>query len=225
MPRTLSSCKPTFTESTASGGGFEWRVAESRSGFIEAHVAADGAAQAFAAESGGHRFQRIPPTEKRGRVHTSTITVSVIGLCRDRAPSSGGDASRAAEAHRTTPRLDPAYLTLERFSAGKGGQNQNKHPKNVRAVYNAPGVPKMTVQVLGRHYHKNKDQAMSQMHAKFNAWVAAERSEATAAEVKSQVGTGMRGDKRRTIALQRDQVTDHVDGWTTTAVKYLRGDF
>lgn len=181
-------------------------VASEREGYLEAEVRGKGAAKAFANEAGGHRFQRVPPSEKRGRVHTSTITVAV--LASDHATT-------------TTTALDPKDVTEERYKGGSGGQHQNKHANNVRVTHHPTGV---TAQVEGRYYHKNRAQAWTQLQAKVATHRAAQHAAATSAHVAAQVGSGMRGDKRRTIALQRDEVTDHVDNWRMSCKRYLRGN-
>ena len=187
------------------GGVFDLDVVTQRSGFIEFSVRGRGAAAAFASESGGHRVQRVPPTEKRGRVHTSTITVAVL------------DPSVRTPVQ---PTFDEADCTLERYKGGKGGQHQNKHANNVRLTHRPSGA---TVQVEGRHFHKNRDKAYKLLMAKLQAAAREAARAAQSAHVAAQVGTGMRGDKVMTAALQRDTVVHHVTGKTTTAKRYLRG--
>lgn len=113
-------------------------------------------------------------------------------------------------------------MRLERYKGGKGGQHQNKHANNVRLTHSPTGT---TVQVEGRHFHKNREKAYKLLNAKLQRAALAAAQAAQSADIARQVGSGMRGDKRRTIRLHADQVTDHVDGWSTTAKKYLRGDW
>lgn len=191
-----------------SGGGFDCRVVrEADDGrLVELDISGRGAKAAFENEAGGHRFQRVSPTEKRGRVHTSTVTVAVLD-CDSSAP---------------TVQLHETDLVEERYKGGKGGQHQNKHANNVRLTHTPTGL---RVQVEGRQYHKNRAAARKQLLVKLEARDAATSAAAVAASVAGQVGSGMRGDKRRTVAMQRDQVVDHVSGWSTTCKRYLRGIF
>jgi peptide chain release factor 1 len=222
----LSVSRRTSTGSTASGGGFEW-VEDPASSQRDTDrcreylVLGDPARaeSAFANEAGGHRFQRVPPSEKRGRVHTSTITIAVL--------AGGGHSRRgrpdAVPLQNKEPRNLAAtqeQLKLERYKGGKGGQHQNKHANNVRLTHTPTGT---TVQVEGRYFHKNRDKAYKLMEDKLAAAQAARAQAAEAAVVADQVGSGMRGDKVMTAALQRDTVVHHVTGKTTTAKRYLRG--
>lgn len=165
-----------------------------------------GAEKLFQNESGGHRFQRVPGTERKGRVHTSTVTVAIL----------------ADDVDQQLPALDPSDVSEERYKGGKGGQHQNKHANNVRLTHRPTGL---RVQVEGRHFHKNLDQAFRQLEEKFHHRLRVARQRETSRVVAAQVGSGMRGDKRRTVAIQRGQVTDHVDNWTLPVKRYLRGDW
>ena len=64
-------------------GDFSYELVEERSGFLSFVCEGKGAKELFAHESGGHRWQRVPPTEKRGRVQTSTITVVVLDMVNE----------------------------------------------------------------------------------------------------------------------------------------------
>ncbi len=164
-----------------------------------------GAERAFAHESGGHRWQRVPPNEKRGRVHTSTVTVVVM------AEPSAGELE-----------LDPRDLE-EKFTrgSGKGGQHRNKTDSAVQLRHKPSG---MAVRVEnGRSQATNRETALRLLRAR----LAAAKQQSEAAERhrlrREQAGSGQRGDKVRTIALQRDQVTDHRTGRSCSAREYLRG--
>lgn len=77
--RSLSSSSSTVsTRSSWRWSGFDHEVLEARSGFLLMRVTGDTASSSFAREAGGHRFQRVPKNENRGRVHTSTVTVAVL---------------------------------------------------------------------------------------------------------------------------------------------------
>lgn len=162
------------------------------------------AERAFSHEAGGHRWQRVPPTERRGRVHTSTVTVAVL-----REPSD-------AEVH-----LNPGDLEVRTTgSGGPGGQHANKTDSAVVVTHLPTGI---TVRVETKSQHRNRELALGILRARLLEREHLRLSANRNARRRDQVGSGMRGDKRRTIALQRGQVTDHVTGRRTSAKAYLRG--
>lgn len=161
----------------------------------------------FSNESGGHRWQRVPPNEKRGRVHTSTITIAVL-------------PEPTAVELKIDPR-DLEYTTTR--GSGPGGQNRNKRETCVILTHR----PTRTVVRCEneRSQEQNKQMALALLRAKL--WEAEQSRLAgqRVAERKAQVGTGMRGDKRRTIACQRGTVVDHLLGKRWELSRYLRGDW
>lgn len=170
-----------------------------------ASVSGPGATQLFARESGGHRWQRVPPTEKRGRVHTSTVTVVVL-----------------AEPSNTELVIDPRDLE-EKFTrgSGAGGQHRNKTDTAVQLRHKPSGLSVRAEK--GRSQTDNRETALRLLRAKLVA--AKQRSEADQRdrERRARAGSGQRGDKIRTIALQRDQVVDHQTGKSCSAREYRRG--
>jgi peptide chain release factor 1 len=178
---------------------------EIRPGLLIASVSGRGAEQLFAHESGGHRWQRVPRTEKRGRVHTSTVTVVVL-----------------AEPNSTELVIDPRDLE-EKFTrgSGKGGQHRNKTDTAVQLRHKPSGLSVRAEK--GRSQTDNRETALRLLRAKLIE--AQQRSEAEQLyrERRQQAGSGQRGDKVRTIALQRDQVVDHRTGKSCSAREYLRG--
>jgi peptide chain release factor 1 len=170
-------------------------------------VAGRGAKELFAGERGGHRWQRVPETEKKGRVHTSTVTVAVL------------------EAPRQTDvaiRIDDVDIETMRGS-GAGGQHRNKTDSAVRARHRPTGIEVRCESE--RSQHLNRDLAMRVLAARVVEQARAAADGARAADRRQQVGSGMRGDKRRTIRVQDDHVTDHVDGRTWRFKTYARGDW
>src|SRR5688572_28594658 len=77
-PSSWSRSNSPSTSSSEAGGRFDLAVTDRRPGRVIVRVTGKGARALFEGEVGGHRWQRIPPTEKRGRVHSSTITVAVL---------------------------------------------------------------------------------------------------------------------------------------------------
>ena len=195
------------TASWRHGGVFSFKiqVVTDRPGYLVFRATGKDAERAFKNEAGGHRWQRVPPTEKKGRVHTSTVTVAVL-----REPSE------------TEVRLDPRDLTIKTCrGSGAGGQHRNTTASAVQVNHRPSGIQ---VRVESeRSQHQNKASALTILRARLGALEAERAQGARSARRRSQLGSGMRGDKRRTVALQRGQVTDHVTGKKTSAKKYLRG--
>ena len=178
---------------------------EAREGFVLLRVTGKHARRCFQHEPGGHRWQRVPPTEKRGRVHTSTITVAVLD-----EPSGEG------------LHIDPGDLD-ESFTrgSGKGGQHRNKTDTCVILVHRPTGV---RVRVDGgRSRTDNRETARQLLRAKLERGERARTNASRNRERSDQLGSGMRGDKVRTVALQRGTGTDHRSGRSMSAKHYLRG--
>lgn len=165
-----------------------------------------GAWDAFKGEGGGHRFQRVPPNEKRGRTHTSTVTVAVLEEPKGHAV-----------------KLDERDLD-EQFTrgSGAGGQHRNKTDTCVILKHRPTGIRVRCDG--GRSQPANRQTARAALYARLQQQGSSKAVKGRNANRRSQVGKGARGDKRRTIALQRDMVTDHVTGKTVRAKAYLRGD-
>ena len=166
-----------------------------------------GALEAFRDEAGGHRWQRIPPTARRGRVHTSTITIAVLP---------------EPEALEVVLRPQDLVWRTSRGS-GAGGQHRNTTESAVDLVHLPTGV---SVHVESeRCQTQNKAIAMARLRARLFARERGAREAGRSAERRAQVGTGMRGDKRRTIRVQDGVVVDHPTGRTWRYRDYARGEF
>ncbi len=165
------------------------------------------AARVFADEGGGHRWQRVPPTERRGRVHTSTVTVAVLP-----EPPDNELTIHPRELEWSTCR-----------ASGNGGQNVNK-VESVAIVRHLPTGMVVRCQTE-RSQQRNKDSALKLLRARLweaqRSRLAGER----AADRRQQVGSGMRGDKRRTIRVQDGHVHDHVTGRRWQLERYLNGEW
>lgn len=189
------------------GGLFDVELVEDRPGIAVLCVSGRGAAALFADEAGGHRWQRTPPNEKRGRVHTSTITVAVLA-----APA------------RIDLVIRPDDVEIETMrGSGAGGQHRNKTDSAVRARHLPTGIEVRCESE--RSQHQNRELALQVLAARVSELVRSAAQGCRDADRRQQVGTGMRGDKRRTIRTQDDQVTDHVDGRTWRFKAYARGDW
>ncbi len=142
-------------------------------------------------ETGVHRIQRVPETEKMGRVHTSTASVAILPIRK-----------------KTAIEIKPADIEIETFrSGGAGGQNVNKVETAVRIIHKATGIEvKCTSE---RSQLKNREKAMSILAAKLEAKKEEEESAKYSADRKSQIGTGDRSEKIRTYNFPQNRVTDH----------------
>lgn len=142
-------------------------------------------------ETGVHRIQRIPETEKAGRIHTSTASVAILPIRK-----------------KTKFEINPADIEMETSRAGgKGGQNVNKVETAVRIIHKPTGlVVRSTVE---RSQNANREKAMAILVAKLEAMKEEEEAKKFASERKNQIGTGDRSEKIRTYNILQDRVTDH----------------
>jgi peptide chain release factor 1 len=154
---------------------------------IEGH----GAFELLKYESGVHRVQRVPTTEKRGRVHTSTATISVLPELEDIDLHISPDDIEF-EAHR---------------SGGHGGQNVNKVSTAVRLKHTPTGIV-VNCQTQ-RFQAQNRELAMEMLRAKLWEIEAEKQHDEIAGLKATQVGRGMRSEKIRTYNFPQDRLTDH----------------
>jgi peptide chain release factor 1 len=142
-------------------------------------------------EAGVHRVQRIPATEKRGRVHTSTATVSILPELED------------IDLH-----INPDDIEFEAFrSGGHGGQNVNKVSTAVRIKHIPSGIVVATQ--TERSQSQNREIAMKLLRAKLWELEIEKRQEQISSLKSTQVGRGMRAEKIKTYNFPQDRLTDH----------------
>jgi len=145
----------------------------------------------FRFETGVHRVQRVPVTEKAGRIHTSTCSVAVLPL-------------------RKKPKfeLNPNDIEMEYSrSGGAGGQNVNKVETAVRLIHKPTGIDVRSQQE--RSQLKNREKAMSLLVAKLEMLHEEEEAKKNAETRKNQIGTGDRSEKIRTYNFPQSRITDH----------------
>lgn len=142
-------------------------------------------------ETGVHRIQRVPATEKSGRIHTSTASIAVLPLRK-----------------KHTFVLNPADIDMEFSRAGgAGGQNVNKVETAVRIVHRPTGIEARSQ--AERSQKANRDQAMEVLMAKLDAYAEEKERAKYAAARAEQIGSGDRSEKIRTYNTLQDRVTDH----------------
>ena len=143
-------------------------------------------------ESGVHRVQRVPTTESGGRIHTSTITVSVL--------------PEAEEVDSIELRQEDLEISTFRAS-GAGGQHVNRTDSAVRIVHTPTGITVASQQE--RSQLRNREICMRILKAKLLEMKMREEAEKHASDKRAQVGTGDRSERIRTYNFPQSRVTDH----------------
>ena len=150
-------------------------------------------------ETGVHRVQRVPVTEKQGRIHTSTASVAIMPLRK-----------------KPTIEINPSDIDMEfSRSGGAGGQNVNKVETAVRLVHRPTGIDVRCQ--TERSQLKNRERAMSMLIAKLESLHEEEEAKKHAETRKNQIGTGDRSEKIRTYNFPQNHITDHriKESWHT----------
>ena len=142
-------------------------------------------------ETGVHRIQRIPETEKSGRIHTSTASVAIMPMRKK---------------HKIELNMADIEMEFSR-SGGAGGQNVNKVETAVRLVHKPTGLEARSQSE--RNQLGNREQAMAVLLAKVEAFEEEKARAKLSVDRKEQIGTGDRSEKIRTYNILQDRVTDH----------------
>lgn len=158
------------------------------------NVNAEGAYSRLKYEGGVHRVQRVPATEARGRIHTSTATVAVLPKLEE----------------TDVPLRSEDYRVDVYRASGHGGQGVNTTDSAVRIVYHGGQPDEIIVTCQdGRSQLKNKEQAMSVLRARLYAREQEKRQRELGESRLAQVGSGERAEKIRTYNFPQDRITDH----------------
>lgn len=186
------------------GGVFSCEELTLESKLIELRFSGVRASALFANEAGGHRVQRVPENEKRGRVHSSTVTVAVL-----------------PEPTVSQLSLKQSDLVFEAYRApGAGGQHRNVTDSAIRVTHRPTGI---TASSAVKSQHRNKELALAVLRARL---LEAEKTKAQLernSARKQQIGSSERSDKIRTVAYQRGRVENHVNGKRISIDRYERG--
>ena len=159
-------------------------------------LSGDGVYSSLKYESGVHRVQRVPATEAQGRIHTSTITVSVM-----------------PEAEDVDVQINPADIEMQVMrSTGAGGQSVNTTDSAVRLIHKPSGIVVKCQQEKSQT--KNRAQALRMLRTKLYEMEQERIQSERDSMRKGQVGTGDRSEKIRTYNFPQDRLTDHRIGLT-----------
>jgi peptide chain release factor 1 len=142
-------------------------------------------------ETGVHRVQRVPATEKNGRIHTSTASIAILPIKK-----------------KVKFEINPSDLDMEYSrSGGAGGQNVNKVETAVRLIHRPSGIDVRSTSE--RSQLANREKAFEILTAKLQQLKEQEEAAKYAGDRKSQIGTADRSEKIRTYNFPQDRVTDH----------------
>ena len=185
---------------------FSSEILEERPGFLLIRFSGENAFNLFSREGGGHRWQRVPDNDRHGRRHTSTVTVAIL-----------------SEPRAIDVVLDYKDLVIKTTcSGGPGGQNVNKRETAVQIKHIPSGI---TVRAeTQRSQGQNKELALALLRARLQMKTIEEEGDNRNANRKRQLGSGMRGDKVRTIQVHNARVTDHRNGKVIQYKDFEKGD-
>lgn len=159
----------------------------------------------FSNEVGGpHRWQRVPPTERKGRVHTSTITVAILEV----------NDYKDIDIPMNEIRIETTR------GQGSGGQHKNVTDSCVIVTHEHTGIK---VVRDGRQQHSNKEDALKELKRRVNEFYRTGHLNEVIEERRDQIGSGERSDKRRTYRVKDGLVIDHISGKTASFKDIMKG--
>jgi peptide chain release factor 1 len=154
-------------------------------------ITGDGVFSKMKNEAGVHRVQRIPTTEKAGRIHTSTASVAVLPK-----PS------------KSQAQIKPDEIEIDTYkSSGAGGQNVNKRETAIRITHLSTGL--VVTSQTERSQLQNKENALSILQARLLERQIEEDAQKQGSARKGQIGQAMRAEKIRTYNFPQSRITDH----------------
>jgi len=181
-------------------------IISEQDGQVIIEILGENAFHSFINEIGKHSIQRVPPTETKGRRHTSIITVAVLPLEDD--------------SENYVLEKDVDFKT--QGGTGPGGQHQNTSNCAVRAIHRETGI---SVFINGRSQFQNKKTAMSIISARVKKFEEEKASDSVNEKRRSQVSSHNRSDKRRTWNFIENRITDHILNTKTNKVdSVMNGD-
>lgn len=174
---------------------------------LVAEIKGAGAYDALKQESGVHRVQRVPTTERQGRIHTSTASVAVLPI---------------VEAKEVQMKDSDLEFTFSR-AGGPGGQNVNKVETAVRILHKPTGI--VVSCRMERSQHANREKGLELLRSKLFE-IQREQAVGSVSDIrKAQVGSAERAEKIRTYNFPEDRITDHRIGKKFHNIeKVLEGD-
>lgn len=188
------------------GAVFSYEIVSDLPGVLVWRFKGNGAVSLFEPEGGGHRWQRVPPTEKRGRTQTSSVTVAVL-----------------PESQSSSVNLDRGDVHIDTYvGSGPGGQHRNKTATAVRLTHRPSGL--VVTCENERSQGQNKAQAFAELEARLSAAASEKAQQRANSERREQIGTGYRGDKIRTVQEQNGKVTNHINNRKCSLKNYLKGN-
>jgi peptide chain release factor 1 len=199
-------------KSLQSGGIFELsgdNVVKAKIGWnsVSFIVTGEKALSLFSHEIGGHRIQRVPPTETKGRIQTSTVTVSVI-----------------TKSNKQEVEINEIDLRYDFFRGrGNGGQKRNKTDSCVRLTHIPSGI--VVVAQRERSQPQNKQIALRELKKRLEEMQTSASHNENSKALKEQRKSGMRGDKIRTYRFQEDTITNHKNNKKIKKIdKFMKGN-
>lgn len=200
-------------ERYAESQGWQWRIVDESTTDVGGYKSASieikgvGVYKKLRFETGVHRVQRIPATEKQGRIHTSTASVAIMPIFK-----------------KTTIVLNDADLEFETSRAGgAGGQNVNKVESAVRVIHKPTGIDfRSTVE---RSQLANKERVLELLRSRLQQIKDEEEAKKYSDNRSSQIGNMDRSEKIKTYNFPQDRLTDHriKESWSNLP-KIMGGD-